>query len=110
MKSQAEKRKRTQARKEAARKDSTSIRFSENDKAVIRDKAAGKDMQFSEYVRHMAVHGDEGLSPAKKCSYRTLRMKWLRLRKNQLLKSQRIFKERRKKYGLGDREKRGTGR
>ena len=66
MKSQAEKRKRTQERKDAARKDSTSIRFSENDKKIIRDKAAVKDMQFSEFVRLMAVHGDDGLSPAKK--------------------------------------------
>ncbi len=64
--SQAKKRQRTEERREAERKKSTSIRFSDNDRHIIHEKAQAKGMNFSKYVQHMAVHGDEGLSPAVK--------------------------------------------
>ena len=66
MMSEAAKRQRTEERREAERKKSTSIRFSDNDRHIIHEKAQAKGMNFSKYVQHMAVHGDEGLPPAVK--------------------------------------------
>lgn len=64
--SQATKRQRTEERRKAERKKSTSIRFSDKERQIINEKAQTKGMNFSKYVQYMAVHGDEGLSPAAK--------------------------------------------
>ena len=66
MMSQDEKRKRTQERKEAAKKDSTSIRFSDPERDIITQKAKEKGVCFSEYVRDCSLHGGDPLSPSDK--------------------------------------------
>ena len=66
MVSEAAKKRRTEERRESERKKSTSIRFSDKERQIIIEKAQTKGMNFSKYVQHMAVHGDEGLSPAAK--------------------------------------------
>lgn len=57
---------RAMQQREAARGKSTSIRFSDNDRKIIAEKAEAKNMSFSEFVRDSAVHGKEGLSPYAK--------------------------------------------
>ena len=66
MMNQKEKEKRTNVRKGSAVKDSTSIRFSENEKKIITEKAVEKGKHFSEYVRDCALHGDQALTPYQK--------------------------------------------
>ena len=61
-----ERRKRTQERKEAAKKDSTSIRFSDPERDIITKKAKEKGVCFSEYVRDCSLHGGDPLSPSDK--------------------------------------------
>ena len=72
MKSSEEKRQRAAMQKEAAEKKSTSIRFSANDRKIINEAAAKKEMGFSEYVRDRDVHGESGLTPYEKAQMQTL--------------------------------------
>ena len=72
MRSQKEKDKRTQKRREDAVKTSTSIRFSEKEKLLIQKKADECGMGFSEYVREKVKHADEGLTPYQKMKIQNL--------------------------------------
>lgn len=72
MNSKEEKMQRAMQQKEAARGKSTSIRFSDNDRKIINEKAEEKNMCFSEYVRDSAVHGGESLSPYAKTKIQNL--------------------------------------
>lgn len=66
MMSAKEKKERTQARKAYAKKDSTSIRFSQNEREFIQKKASEKGVSASAFVRECVMHGDEALTPYQK--------------------------------------------
>ncbi len=69
---QSEKRKRAMERRTAAQKESTSVRLSENDRKIIDKKATAKGMNRSEYIRHMAVNGDDGCTPYQRALVQNL--------------------------------------
>ncbi|MCR4646305.1 MAG: DUF6290 family protein [Oscillospiraceae bacterium] len=72
MMSQKEKFERTQERKEAATKKSTSVRLSDNEKKIINQKAKEKGMNASEYLRDCGLHGGESISPYAKLKIQNL--------------------------------------
>ncbi len=48
---------------EHEQKKTTSIRLSDDEKKIVKEKAAAKGMQFASYIEFMALHGVEGISP-----------------------------------------------
>ena len=53
-------------------KETTSIRISSSEKAVIEKKANAKGMTTSSYIAFAAVHGCEGVTPAIKVRYQNV--------------------------------------
>ena len=66
MVSKNDKQKRTQERRKAAAKESTSIRLSQNEREIIQEKADAKGMKCAEYIRDCALHGGNSISPHAK--------------------------------------------
>lgn len=50
-------------KKESEKKVPTAIRLSPNERRIVEEKAKTMEMSVTGYIRHMAVHGDENITP-----------------------------------------------
>lgn len=50
-------------KRESEKKLPTAIRLSPNERRIVEEKAKAMEMSVTGYIRHMAVHGEESVSP-----------------------------------------------
>ena len=63
MKSKQQKQQDLAEKRAKEKRETTSIRLSSSEKAIIEKKAEAKGMKASAYIGYAAVHGCDGLSP-----------------------------------------------